>query len=215
MPGSTQRQLFDLALPVCGIGCFGDEFEVLGSSYLRSPTVGEQAQAQAQGRRGGLVRGFHGRDFAGEFSVDLLPVVIEVAESRMNFARGKMRVLAEDFLRGPTIAEMVGSDLRDANSRVSLQPGGVTGSAGDVRVVERNHAPCLPRRGRVGEEGMRTKGGGGLAASGAAARSAEPLPQQVCDLVDAHGRHAGGGDPEAKAGCATGADGGVGLAAKI
>ena len=108
---------------------------------------GEEAQAQrGRGALSGLVeRG----QFVGEFGVDLLAVVEVVGERGVDFGGREMRVLADDFLGGPTVAEMIGDDLCDADARQAFEPRGIIGSFANVWIVEDRHTEPRIARART------------------------------------------------------------------
>lgn len=78
--------------------------------------------------------------FSGQFAVDFLAVVKVVGEGGVDFGGSEVGVLADDFLSGPAVAEMVGDDLRDADAREAIQPRRFTGGFVNVRVFESGHA---------------------------------------------------------------------------
>ena len=112
-------------------------------SCRRGAARGDEAEAQGRGRL--LIRGVEGGDLGREFGVNLRAVIVEVAQGGVDFARREVRVLANDFLGRPAVANVVGGDLRDADARKPIQPGDVIGAVCDVRVVKRGHGRSVAR----------------------------------------------------------------------
>ena len=113
-----------------------------GSCSLVPPS-GDEAQAEC--RRRALTRGLELDQLRVEFGVDFRAMVVVVTKRSMNFRERKVIVLAQDFLGRPTGTEVVRNDLRDANAREPLEPGGLSIRGGDMWVVECAHEARLAR----------------------------------------------------------------------
>jgi hypothetical protein len=113
-----------------------------GSSSLVPPS-GDEAQAEC--RRRALTRGLELDQLRVEFGVDFRAMVVVVTKRSMNFRERKVIVLAQDFLGRPTETEVVRNDLRNANAREPLEPGGFSIRGGDMGVVECTHEYRLAR----------------------------------------------------------------------
>ena len=90
---------------------------------------------------------FHFREFRSEFGIDFLAVIEVVGKRRMDLSGAKMGVLADDFLGGPTISEMIRDDLRYAHAWQTLQPGNLVVGLLNMRIVQQRHVRIFAARG--------------------------------------------------------------------
>ena len=83
-----------------------------------------------------VVRAFGIREFMSKLAVNFLTVIEVVGERGVDFRKGEVWILEDDFLRRPSAIYVICGDLRDADAREAFQVGGFSIRGDDVWVVE-------------------------------------------------------------------------------
>ena len=105
---------------------------------------GKESQPQ-QGRR--LVSHLvECRQFCAQLAVNLALVVEVVSERRVDLGGLQMRVLPHDLFRRPSVAEVIGGDLSNPDTRPADEVRGCSFMLQDMWVGRRAHPPIAARR---------------------------------------------------------------------